>query len=296
MRRHFFDRERVLFFAARFAVAVIIRVARVVSHDEPTPQIGHAEISARGGITRTRRAVRIIERRAECLVQFRVVGDFELLTLAKFVTRRNRLARPHLDDTQRRGGEFPDCRVLRFDLLLQFPGRRHGGKVVPLVIFAPDTRFERPHRVCLRELVALCRNGDDLLMHVHTSGDRAALPVNDLTLRKVLCFQKDIARFAARAVLLRLTAQQNRLVPGEVAEYLQERDVGLQGVQRLAIDRKILVRLQKEPSYRLFHPLKCSLPKISLTPICTCQRSHATGRRPPCRIAKSGCSPKNQIR
>ena len=90
-------------------------------------------------------------------------------------------------------------------------------------------------------------------MHVHTTGDRAALPVNDLALRKILCFQKNIARFAARAVLLLLAAQQNSLVSGKVAEYLQERDVGLQGVQRLAIDRKILVRLQKEPSYRLFH-------------------------------------------
>ena len=141
----------------------------------------------------------------------------------------------------------------RHDLRFELGQRLRLAEVRPFVVLLADARSQRPLDVGLRIFVPLGLYRDRGLFEAHTARNGAALPVNDLTLWKVLCFQKNITRLAARAVLLLLAAQQNSLVSGKVAEYLQERDVGLQGVQRLAIDREILVRLQKESSYRLFH-------------------------------------------
>ena len=253
MRRYLIDGERVFLLAAHLAVAAVVGIADVVTHHEAAAQVGQAEIAARGREFPAVAVVGVVVGAADGLVEFGVLRLLELLPFAKGVAVGNAGSCPDFDHAQRRALNLGQGGLQRHDLRFELGQRLRLAEVRPFVVLLADARSQRPLDVGLRIFVPLGLYRDRGLFEVHTARNGAALPVNDLTLWKVLCFQKNITRLAARAVLLLLAAQQNSLVSGKVAEYLQERDVGLQGVQRLAIDREILVRLQKESSYRLFH-------------------------------------------
>ena len=126
-------------------------------------------------------------------------------------------------------------------------------EILPRVILLTDARRERPPHVCLRVVVALCRDGKGFLTQVHATRRRTAFPVEYFALGVLLRAQEHVALGAFAAVVRLFASQQDGLVARKVAEDRHDVHVGLQVVESFAIDRKIFVGLQQIPAEYLSH-------------------------------------------
>jgi len=90
----------------------------------------------------------------------------------------------------------------------------------------------------------LCGDAGYLLFEIHAPRDISALPVEYFPLGVRLSAEEHVSGSAARSAFLGFASQQDRFVPGDIAEDGDDMHVGLQGVEGFTIEWEIFVRLQ----------------------------------------------------
>lgn len=132
----------------------------------------------------------------------------------------------------------------RLIVFVELGGRLEGLERSPVVVLTAYAGSERPGHIRLRIFVPLSRNAGYLLFEIHAPSDISAFPVEHFPLGVRLSAEEHVSGSAARSAFLGFASQQDRFVPGDIAEDGDDVHVGLQGVEGFTIERKVLVRLQ----------------------------------------------------
>lgn len=81
-------------------------------------------------------------------------------------------------------------------------------------------------------------------LRYHPARNGPALPIDHLAVGVISRFQKDITRLAARVVLLRFAAQQDRLIPDDISQNGDHGKIGLHVIEHFAVGGKVPVCLR----------------------------------------------------